>query len=114
MVRAASVPEYIPGRMDAMAIAIQMHGPWRLVCSHPEMDVKTSEQVRCSVGSRLGHLGFEEMPEILDYSLGQRARERTVILRSGRLEGQLGKGDEEGAEDVLSHPGSGAYSRWSR
>lgn len=73
--------------------------------------MKTSEQVRCSVGSRSGYLGFEEMSEICDYSLGQRARERTVILRTGRLEGQLGKGDEQDAEGVLSHPGSGAYSR---
>lgn len=46
------------------------------------------------MGSRSGYLGFEEMSEICDYSLGQRARERTVILRTGRLEGQLGKGDE--------------------
>lgn len=37
VVRAASVPEYIVGRMDVMAIAIQMHGPWRLACSHLEM-----------------------------------------------------------------------------
>lgn len=73
--------------------------------------MKTSEQVRCSVGSRSGHLGFKEMPEICDYSLGQRARERRVILRTGRLEGQLGKGDEEDAEGVLSCPGSGANSR---
>lgn len=63
------------------------------------------------MNSRSGHLGFEEMPEILDYSLGQQAKKRTVRLRTGGLEGQPGKGDEEDAEGVLFHPGSGAYSR---
>lgn len=66
------------------------------------------------MGSRSGHLGFEETPEICDDSLGQRARERTIILRTGGLEGQLGKGDEYDAEGVPSHPGSGAYSQRSR
>lgn len=52
----------------------------------------------------------EEMPEVLDYILGQRARKGAVTLRTSGLEGQLVKGDEQDAEGIRSHPGSVAYS----